>query len=470
MLRMFWGILVFLIFVSCSSDRVVEISIDPSKEFQVIDGFGGFGAENVWWSKGPFYSEDFIEAVIKDLGVTILRDEIPLGFEAINDNASTEEFDYSANDLTFKPPEAHTSVQSHLDYLKAMKENGLDKLILSIWSPPLWMKHNKHRGNGFPRGQNSAPNYIEKPSNKRPNQLKKEYFEEFAEYCLAYIKLLEQEVGIKVYAISLQNEPRFSQWYVSSVYSPEALAELIAVVGSRFETEGLDTKIFGPEDVTSYDAISDYVTAIYDNEEARTHLDIIAIHGYKNDGVSASDKGPKYWKKTAKLARREGKSLWLTETSGPDGADFNSSFKYATSIYNGLNYGNVNAWVFWQMSGNGSKVLINGGEPNWLFYVSKHFYKHIRPGAIRIRSESTRREVLTLSFVSEGKKWINTVIINNEEKDNLLSLENLPAINACWQTSELSKHAEVDCNNKQSFNLPKKSITTIQTEYNKTFN
>ena len=77
-----------------------------------------------------------------------------------------------------------------------------------------------------------APTYNLNPT-AQDNQLRTDMYDEFAERCVAYIKILKQETGIDVYAISLQNEPRFSEPYESCVFNDEALRDLIKVVNTN---------------------------------------------------------------------------------------------------------------------------------------------------------------------------------------------------------------------------------------------
>ena len=58
-----------------------------------------------------------------------------------------------------------------------------------------------------------------------------------------YCEECAAEAGVDVYAVSPENEPEWPQWYVSCVYTPEEMRDVIIALGQRFETEGLDTKI-----------------------------------------------------------------------------------------------------------------------------------------------------------------------------------------------------------------------------------
>jgi glucuronoarabinoxylan endo-1,4-beta-xylanase len=109
--------------------------------------------------------------------------------------------------------------------------------------------------------------------------LKTENYHEFAEMCVAYIKIIKQQTGIDVYALSVQNEPRFSQFYASAVYSGEALRDVVKVVGKRFKDEGIQTKLFLPEDIGWLGSVESMLKPTLEDPEARQYADIIAVHG-----------------------------------------------------------------------------------------------------------------------------------------------------------------------------------------------
>ncbi len=398
--------------------REVSVQLDPSVTYQTMQGFGGFGAQKVWWGSEPFFTPEFVDQMVNELGVTILRDNIPISFEHVNDNDDPNDLDLSAFNITSDVPGVDSHLGQHLPYLKAMKEAGVEKFISTVWSPPIWMKHNDHRGNGT-NDQNSAPEYTETPG-PTTNQLKLENYEEFAEYCIAYVKILKQEADIDLYALSVQNEPRFSQFYASCVHSFSSLKELIKVVGLRFEQEGIETKLFAPEDVQSIWHIRQYLEAIMNDPEAKRLTDIFAIHNYRNNGIDPSDEGPTCWQETYQLAKQAEKEVWMTETSGFDALRMDGGLELAKSMYNAIEYGNASAWVYWQMSEGGNQAFLQDGKRTFLYHVSRHFYRHIRPGFQRIGVTDEDDDLLCLAFTQEEKLVI--VMVNTGDKELSISL------------------------------------------------
>jgi O-glycosyl hydrolase len=443
--------------------EVVDLAIDPNTRYQTIEGFGGFGAQKVWWAQEPFYDDAFVSRLINDLGVTILRDNIPISFEPVNENDDPQNLDLSRFNLSDDTPGADSHLGQHIPYLRAMQEAGLQKFIATVWSPPIWMKHNDHRGNGVDDPSSpeaySAPSYDNTPD-ENTNQLKRENYEEFAEYCVAYIRTIEQETGLEVYALSIQNEPVFSQFYASAVYSPEAYRDLLKIVGQRLEDEGINTRLFGTEDVQIFDRIQNFLNVINSDPEAQEQLDIIAIHNYKDDGIQPSDEGPSNWQRTREIANANEQQLWMTETSGfEDG--WEGAFSLAKSIYNALHFGKVNAWVYWQMSDGGDQALISNGEPTDRYHAAKHFYRYIRPGAVQIGSSSEDEDVLILAYEHPQDLSSTLVLINNHNSDQVVELGG-----TSYEYQVFQSDAQQEFEEKGSFRggrliLPAQSVTTL---------
>ena len=389
------------------STQTSEVSVDWGTSFQTIEGFGGFGAQNVYWSSGPFTSPGFVDLIVNDLGLTILRDNIPPSFEIQNDNDDPFLLDLDAFNLYDRYPGYDGPLGDHLQYLRDMKAAGVQTFIASIWSPPAWMKaNNSHTGT-----ISEAPDY-----NQTLNKLLPAYYEEFAEYCVAYVKMIKRECDIDVYALSIQNEPRFSQFYESCVYNPEAMRDVIKVVGRRFEAEGLQTQLFMPEDLGWFDRVQDLVTVTLADDSARNYADIIAVHGYALNGVDANSPDAATWQTMYGWGAPHGKPLWMTETSGFEN-NWDGALQLAQGMYTALRYGNISAWVYWSLSTEtpGNYSLVGGGQPGKQFYASKQFYRYIRPGALRAACNATDSDVLPLAFQHPGNGSQTIVLINRAE-------------------------------------------------------
>lgn len=422
---------VSLLFVAatCTSADAQVVTIDPTVEHQTIDGFGAFGAKKVPWDAPPLWDEEFVDTVINDLGLSILRVEVPANFEHTNDDGTKNQeglWDGNIGKLNLagfnidKPVQGtHQPFSSQIPYIKAMKAAADKsrqplKVIASIWTPPAWMKYTN---SVF--GQDHTWNQLSDGTHAHPN-----YYEEFAEFCEAYVGIFKRETGADLFALSLQNEPYFAQSYQSCVYSPEQLREVTKVVGERFDRNGITTKILGPEDVSAFARIKGYITAVCDDPAARQHLDILAVHAYGEGGTKADGSGPAMWRDTFELARQYNKPLWQTKTSGyPD--TYDGALRLAEHIHTALADGSISAWIWWSLSEaqpSEYSLMVNG-KPTARYHVSKHFYRFVRPGAVRIDCETGDERVLATAYRHEADRTLTVVLINIDEEPRSLVLK-----------------------------------------------
>src|SRR4030095_9670929 len=100
--------------------KIATIVVDTSIKYQTMEGFGGFGAKDVYWRGGPFTSPEFVSTLLDDLVLTILRDHIPENFETTNDNGDPFDTDLSKFNISNNTPGVDGKLSDHLEYLKAM--------------------------------------------------------------------------------------------------------------------------------------------------------------------------------------------------------------------------------------------------------------------------------------------------------------------------------------------------------------
>lgn len=387
----------------------VNVTIDATKTHQTIAGFGGFGAQNVYWSGGPFTSQRFVRDIVEDLGSTIIRDELPTSFEIENDNVDPNVTNLDGYNLTRSIPGHHAPFAVRVPHLKALRAAGVETFIVSVWSPAPWMKWNNRIDNGTP--DNSAPAYNANPTTAS-NQLKVSNYEEFAEMCVAYCRIFKREVGIDLYGLSIQNEPRFSQSYQSSLYDGPALRDLLIVVGRRFKKENITTKLFAPEDVGWLDGVKGMTLPILENAEARSYVGMVATHGYALDGILPASTDATTWQTMYGWGKSYDLPLWMTETSGYKN-NHTGAIDLAKAMYTALRFGNVSAWVFWTLSEEQVteySLLSSSGTKSKRYYVSKQYYRYVRPGAVRVEAATTDADLLPLAFVKDG---LSTLVVTN---------------------------------------------------------
>jgi hypothetical protein len=261
------------------------VSIDAQNEYQQIRGFGAAIAD---WLYGENNYSAHIDQVVNDLGISMIRIFLMTAFEPVNDN----------NDPNTPGIFKTSNLSTQIQVLDKLKQAGLQNVVLSIFSPPAWMKTNGSEIGG---------------------ELRSDMYEEFAEFYAEYIKLIEQH-GLKVYAISPENEPRWAQSYGSCIYSPEQLRDIIHVLGQRFDKEGLQVKIFSPEDVYGQQW-KDYTNLVMGDSIASKYANIVALHHQNvNFSSAASYRSDRRYIGSLNPTDSLSYDYWNSEISGyPDG-------------------------------------------------------------------------------------------------------------------------------------------------------
>src|SRR4030042_979503 len=117
------------------------------------------------------------------------------------------------------------------------------------------------------------------------------------------------------------------------------------------------------------------------------------------------------------LAKDYERNYLMTETSGHD-TTWNGAMNLAMDIHEYLVLGNFSAWIYWQISGNtggsnpGLYTLMLEGKPTKKYYTAKHFYRFIRPGAIRISASSANDSILVSAYKHPKEGNLTVFLIN----------------------------------------------------------
>lgn len=442
----------------------VEITVDKSTKYQTIDGFGFFGSYDVWWgSPGNMWNDAWGEKVISDLGITIWRNEwYPPAIPGANQDA-----DWNKQKPVVQGLKA-----------KADKYGVNLKYVVTVWSPPAEMKWTC----SFTwAGDENATRTEETVSTKNGGTLNPNKYEEYAQWLNTCLQS-HKDLGIDVYALSLQNEPMFKQSFNSCTYTTAWYCELLDNVVPKIKTSFPNVKIFGSENMLDMEGKSEnwpyfYHQAIKNSATAKNNIDIFAVHGY-SDGVAASSGSAlaQMWENHKnQFSKPMNKPAWMTETSGYvdtwAGSNKPGALSLAMDIYSGLNFGDMQAWVWWQGSqsdGIGEFNLMSNNGGGKKYYVSKHYYRYIRPGAVRVKATSSDPNIFVTAFEHATKGTHTLVIINNGDEAKSVSLEGtgLPASFAIYRTTSGADNCKevgtATSGAENLFELPAKSIVTLQ--------
>jgi hypothetical protein len=379
------------------------------------------------------------------------------------------------------------------------------KLFASLWSPMPWVKltdGNTYSGGGSDLPANSTPfpfiwlgnfsgGMLDTSGTPRPefNDLPlggtgpTSALTQFARCTAAYLRGFQNTYGVPFYAISIQNELDFDEYYNSCFY-PSTNGYLAAIKAVRAELDQYpdleNIRIMGPEDVLGGDAYGmwqygggsttadknlQFVQAVGADPTAAAAEAFFCIHGYDSDGVTAAAATPTQWNWWADGWGASpgagippdvagftyyGKKSWMTETSGEDPAWLSPSsgfpsggaWSVALRIQQALTAGRESAWAYWQMTDGtpvsdytltDSSTLQNSPK----YVAAKHFFRYIRPNSICVNATVNGSTTLTASAFLHQTNGTMTIVLINSTNNPVQAVVNSPAQPAgiaSWQT------------------------------------
>jgi O-glycosyl hydrolase len=575
-LRFFSGTVALLLPIAFEArGQVVTVDASPAGIAQVIDGFGaclsGTEAEQSWW-QSLFYDDLGASVLRVDLVPPFkspfsdytynspwFHNNPPLpGPETNNVRTYTGVTDYTR---VFAGRQASIAVMGpnidqNTNYFNlsadgpraaiaaakagaARRERlGDFKLIGSIWSPAPWLKissGNVISGqsgilpvNGTPWpfiwGGNFAGGKLDTSGTTRaqfddlslggtgPTSA----LTQFARCTCAYLRAFQKAAGVSFYAISIQNELNFEEFYNSCTY-PLSAGYIAALKTVRAELDQYPDlaaiKIMGPEDLLGGDAYGlwqyggggstihknlQYLQNIAADPVAAAAEAFFCIHGYASDGVNAANAVPTQWEwwadgwnsspaaglpSSVKGFTYYNKKSWMTETSGENanwlspasGFPGTGAWSLALRIHQALTSGQQSAWVYWQLT-DGSSVgaytltdssrLANSAK----YTATKHFFRYIRPNAVRVDAAvSGSTNLLASAYMHDVDRTL-TVVLLNASASGMTATVHLPtsrpeisllqvmtsANSNYWQTSTVGV-----TNSDASINLPAYGVVTL---------
>lgn len=394
--RLSVGIAVLASLVGTAASAQVTMNVDATQTFQTMEGFG-FAAIGEWYTEIDLIYEkpSFADYVYKELNPSIIRLELrPEVKDLVDldlDNLNTHLYDMS---------------QFRKGVVLAQNLHALNpnlKVFLTPWTPPGWMKDNNSWWGGV---------------------LEPQYYKHFAKYLAGASKKFEEHFNLPLYAISVQNEPRFENPFYSCVYEPAWMRDTIVEIDWAWNKWGINTKVMASENhgFVTQPWLIDYAAAIYDNPVSRNRVGVHAVHGFPSNGIVDKSTLAGWQNFVSLMLPYPYPSTWLTEDSGNrrqwlgKNNDGNGALEFARRIHNGVVGGNLNAWVSWVLSDpdidDSYYAIMNRDVPTNKTHVFRHFSKFIRPGAKRVAASATDADLQVSAFIDTSTKMITLVVIN----------------------------------------------------------
>ncbi|WP_413670504.1 glycoside hydrolase family 30 beta sandwich domain-containing protein [Mucilaginibacter sp. Mucisp86] len=372
------------------------ITVDDKQHYQPIDGFGfaltgGSAMHIIRMSAGSRAAllKNLFAVTGNDIGISYLR--LSIGASDLNEKVfSYDDMPNGQTDPTLK----HFDLGADkTDVIPVMKQilaiNPAIKILGSPWSPPAWMKTN---------------------NDTRGGRLKPDCYPVYAKYLVKYIQGMKAN-GINIDAITIQNEPLHPGNNPSLLMVAPDEADFIKNnLGPAFKAAGIKTKII----VYDHNADRpDYPISILNDPAARKYVDGSGFHLYGGDISALTDVHNAH----------PDKNIYFTEqmTVEPENQ---STINIAWPVKR-LIIGATRNWsrnvLEWNLAADleykpytdrGGCPMCQGAvtidknevKKNVAYYSVAHASKFVRPGSVRIASNSSDTLPNVAFKTPDGKK------------------------------------------------------------------
>lgn len=359
-----------------------KVVVDPGKKYQV---FEGWGTSLCWWAvKAGAWSEanrSKLLGAIADpdtgLGYTIFRYNIGGGDQPGHNHLTKG--DGGANVPGYKPTEKGDFDWTADPYQRTIAIELSKRVKSPIFeafsnSPPWWMTKS-----GCVSGSSDGS-----------DNLKEDYFDDFADYLSEVALHFKKEWGITFRTVEPFNEPSAGWWKANGGQEgcgfKNNQTKMIVELGKALQKKGLfpETSVSAADETNIGDALNQFNKY---SSEALSYMFQVNTHSYSGGDNRA---------KLFNAAFAKDKKVWQSET-GPlhKSGDENIALWMAGVILADLRDMKASAWVDWQIGDpaeNWRSLALNHSKqtfsPNARYYMHAAFSRYIRPGSRIIDSDN----------------------------------------------------------------------------------
>ncbi len=435
--------------VLLSPVHALDITVDCTSPHQTIHGFGTCIMD---WRTNPNVQDLYDDPVfqhnyIDTMGMSVVRVVVapeiiftggePMDYDSISYLEAPWDFERGrvlydwSRDSAGNPHYEFGRVDSGYSRAEqvvhwARDINAIDstvKFIGTPWSPPAWMKRKDWT--------TVAGDSLSITS--RGGILLPEYYRHFGKFLAEWVKGMKAVYDVDIYAMSLQNEPLFSQSYNSCTYTryqgpddPGTYYEAFKEVVQVFDEEGLgDMRWFGAEDMTKFpERAFDYVRGILEDPSTRPSLTAVAAHGYSDGVQSVTDPADdlKLWG----FIEPYGKEYWMTETGGGEWVWPAALEDTPSMLHNMLTYGHCSLVAFWQIAGAevSGHELMDYDRHTKKSYSFMHFSKFIQPDAVRVDvTPCDSQQVSASAYYHPADSTMAVVLLNHATSQATVAID-----------------------------------------------
>ena len=410
--------------------------IDVNTRHQIIEGFGASTA---------FYTPDLVNhqkknelynLLFKDLNLDILRIQNYYDIEPQNFNETVEII---------------KSGQAAL---------GIDmKIMISSWSPPVYLKSNAHIIGGTLKKINGRFVY-----------------DEFAQWWYKSLVAFKKE-GIHVEYLNIQNEPDYPAPYISCVFAAtEASDPTQAGYDKAFETvwQKLNTEM-GPD---MPKMLAPETSSLGHSERYIENLDSLShVYGYAHHLYNCSFCGefpdrfiPTMNRFNEIVLQYGNKPKFQTEFE-VEPVKWTGAMSTALLIHNSMTVEQVAAYLYWDLFWNPDSGLISLNDPvsytiNPAYYTFKQYSAFIDSDWQRVDASTDNTALRISAYISPDNRKLTSVIINTSADADIsldLSIKGISISKGEIYRSSQKENCVLagDYNRKELLRIPKSSVTTL---------
>lgn len=387
---------------SAATENRTTLAVDSNQRFQQVDGFGytltGGSAQLINQlpaaQKASLLQELFGKGT-GGIGISCLR--VSIGASDLSASV------FSYNDLgpgeTDVNLDRFTLSKDTVDLVPLLKQilaiNPDIMLMGSPWSPPTWMKDNNSSIGG---------------------SLLPQYYGVYARYFVKYIQAMQAE-GIRIHAVTVQNEPQHGGNNPSMVMSASQQGEFVKNhLGPAFRDAGITTKII----IWDHNCDNpNYPITILNDPAAKAFVDGSAFHLYAGD-ISALS--------TVRNAHPD-RNLYFTEQWTGANGSFEGDLKWhIKNVIIGSMRNYSRTALEWNLANDPTygphtpggcteckgALTIDGTtvNRNVAYYIIAHASRFVPKGSVRIASTQAG-SLSSAAFVTPAGKKV--LIVLNEE-------------------------------------------------------
>jgi glucosylceramidase len=412
-----------------------DAEIDPSKYLQTIEGFGTCFNELGWTSLGLLSDKDR-QGIMKELftpgaGANFTICRMPVGANDFSRNWYS--YDETGGDFEMKNFSIANDMETLVPFIKnaQMYNPGL-KLWASPWSPPSWMKYNKHYASKSVLGNTDFHSeewgmYMKGINNGlQPDKEGKEgtdmfiqedaYFKAYALYFSKFIDAYKKQ-GISIGMVMPQNEFNSAQVFPSCTWTAAGLAKFISYLGPVMKSKNVDV-FFG----TMERANDKLVDTILTSPESAPYVKGVGFQWAGKGAIPAIHQ--KY----------PGLTLYQSEQEWGNGKNDWKYAEYTWGLVKHYFSNGANAYMYWNTSLKQGSISTWGWKQNSLvsvdtasktfhynydYYVMKHLSHFVKPGAKRLETKGSFNNLLAFE---NPDKSIAVILYNESSEDKKLTI------------------------------------------------